>query len=202
MWAKERSQGGAKGELGGSAQSSVEGRRRWSEAVVGGGKSGRAGQLPPRRCWCRARSHPSRTPRRRTLESSRLPEGTHPAILPARREAKPEHASDPEPDLDSGQERAREGGRLTERVGDELECPAVLLRDLGVEARQVEAVEDVFFIDLGKVLVALGREEPGDPAGSSREEEAEPWVSFATSCDASLAHAAPPPTPFETHEFE
>jgi hypothetical protein len=35
---------------------------------------------------------------------------------------------------------------------------------LGVEARQVEAVDDVVLIDFAEVLVALGGEEPSEAA--------------------------------------
>ena len=47
----------------------------------------------------------------------------------------------------------------TRLVGDELKRAGVAL-DLGVEAGEVEPVDDVFVIDLAEVLVALGREEP------------------------------------------
>ena len=50
----------------------------------------------------------------------------------------------------------------TRLVGDELKRAGVAL-DLGVEAGEVEPVDDVFVIDLAEVLVALGREEPRDP---------------------------------------
>jgi uncharacterized caspase-like protein len=58
-------------------------------------------------------------------------------------------------------------GRHTEGIGDQLEGSAVLLDDLAVEASKVEAVEDVVLVDFCKVLVAFGREEPGDPATPS-----------------------------------
>lgn len=59
--------------------------------------------------------------------------------------------------------KPREIARLTQRVGDQLQRPAVLLDDLAVQSREVEAVKDVVLVDLGKVLVALSGEEPGDP---------------------------------------
>lgn len=55
--------------------------------------------------------------------------------------------------------REWEGRGRTRRVGDQVERSRVALH-LGVEARQVEAVEDVLLVDLAEVLVALGREEP------------------------------------------
>ena len=45
-----------------------------------------------------------------------------------------------------------------EDVRNEVERILVVL-DLGVEAREVEAVREVLFVDLAKVLVAAGRDE-------------------------------------------
>jgi hypothetical protein len=45
-----------------------------------------------------------------------------------------------------------------ERVRNQVQGMLVVL-DFGVEARQVEAVEDVVFVNLAKVLVAAGRQE-------------------------------------------
>lgn len=69
-------------------------------------------------------------------------------------------------------DRARqEGGggqaRRTGRVGDEVERGRVALH-LCVEAREVEAIEDVLLVDLAEVLVALRREEPA-AAGTRRK---------------------------------
>lgn len=47
-----------------------------------------------------------------------------------------------------------------EHVGDQVKRILVVL-DLGVEARQVEAVRQVLLVDLAKVLVAAGRDELG-----------------------------------------
>lgn len=49
-----------------------------------------------------------------------------------------------------------------QRVGDEIKRMWVVLH-FSIETCEVEAVEDVVFVDLAKVLVALCREEPGDP---------------------------------------
>jgi hypothetical protein len=40
--------------------------------------------------------------------------------------------------------------------------------DLGVEAGEVEAVENVVLLDLAKVFVALGGQEPRDPLSGER----------------------------------
>lgn len=68
-------------------------------------------------------------------------------------------------------ERGRKGGggqaRRTGRVGDEVERGRVALH-LCVEAREVEAIEDVLLVDLAEVLVALRREEPA-AAGTRRK---------------------------------
>ena len=52
---------------------------------------------------------------------------------------------------------------LTQRIGDQIERGGVVLH-LGVEAGEVEAIEDVVLVDLAEVLVALCAEKPGDPA--------------------------------------
>ena len=38
-----------------------------------------------------------------------------------------------------------------------------IVGNLGIEAGQIEAIEDVLFFDFTKVLVALRRQKPGDP---------------------------------------
>lgn len=51
---------------------------------------------------------------------------------------------------------------FVEVVGDEVEGLGVVL-DFGVQACEVEAIEDVVFFDFAKVFVPLGGKEPGDP---------------------------------------
>lgn len=38
-----------------------------------------------------------------------------------------------------------------------------IVLDLGIEASEIEAIEDVLFIYLTEIFIALGGEEPGDP---------------------------------------
>lgn len=47
------------------------------------------------------------------------------------------------------------GSRRTKRVGDKVQSSTVLLHDLPIQARQVEAVEDVIFVNLGEIFLLL-----------------------------------------------
>lgn len=50
----------------------------------------------------------------------------------------------------------------TKVVSDQVQSLRVVL-DLRVQSSQVEAVQDVLLVDLAKVFVALGAQEPVDP---------------------------------------
>lgn len=69
--------------------------------------------------------------------------------------------SQPGRQLSSKQPTAQD--KLTSRVGDELQRATVPLH-LGVQSREVEAVDDVLVVHFAKVLVALAGEKPRNPA--------------------------------------
>lgn len=61
---------------------------------------------------------------------------------------------------------ARRRMRRTEVVSDEIESLRVVL-DFGVEAGEIEPVEDVIFFYFAEIFVPLGREEPRYPGTRS-----------------------------------
>jgi hypothetical protein len=56
-------------------------------------------------------------------------------------------------------------GLRTEIISDEVQGLCVVL-DFGIEASEVEAIEDVILLDFTKILVSLGGKEPGYPGAA------------------------------------
>lgn len=51
---------------------------------------------------------------------------------------------------------------LTQVIGDHVECLSIMMH-FSIQTSKVEPVENVFFVDFAKVLVAFRAEEPGNP---------------------------------------
>ena len=56
-------------------------------------------------------------------------------------------------------------GLRTEIISDEVQGLCVVLY-FGIEASEVESIEDVIFLNFTKILVSFGREKPGYPGAA------------------------------------